>query len=53
MVGIVVEDLHHALGFYHRLGLDTAEGVADEPHAEAGTASGLRVAWDTVGLLPG
>lgn len=45
-----MEDLHHALGFYHRLGLDTAEGVADEPHAEAGTASGLRVAWDTVAL---
>jgi hypothetical protein len=49
-VGIFVEDMHPALGFYHRLGLETAEGAADEPHAEAVAASGLRVAWDTVEL---
>lgn len=45
-----MEDLHHALGFYHRLGLDTAEGAAYEPHAETVPASGLRVAWDPVAL---
>ncbi len=38
-----MEDLHHALGFYHRLGLDTAEGAAYEPHAETVPAGGHRV----------
>jgi catechol 2,3-dioxygenase-like lactoylglutathione lyase family enzyme len=51
LVGIVVNDLGASLDFYRRLGLDIPEGAEDEPHAEATTSSGLRVAWDTTDLV--
>jgi catechol 2,3-dioxygenase-like lactoylglutathione lyase family enzyme len=51
LVGIVVGDMRASLAFYRRLGLDVGEEAADEPHVEAVTASGLRVAWDTVELI--
>ena len=51
LVGIVVRDMAASLEFYRRLGLDIPEGAEEEPHAEATTPSGLRVAWDTVGLM--
>ena len=51
LVGIVVHDMEASLGFYRRLGLDIHEGAEEEPHAEATMPSGLRVAWDTVGLM--
>jgi catechol 2,3-dioxygenase-like lactoylglutathione lyase family enzyme len=51
LVGIVVRDMRASLGFYRRLGLDIPEGAEDEPHAEATTPSGMRVAWDTVELM--
>ena len=51
LVGIVVRDMRASLEFYRRLGLDMPEGAEDEPHAEATTPSGLRVAWDTVELM--
>lgn len=51
LVGIVVDDMRAALEFYSRLGLEIPEGAADEPHAEAVTPGGLRVAWDTVELI--
>jgi catechol 2,3-dioxygenase-like lactoylglutathione lyase family enzyme len=51
LVGIVVRDMGASLEFYRRLGLDIPEGAEDEPHAEATTPSGLRVAWDTAELI--
>lgn len=51
LVGIVVRDMKASLGFYRRLGLDIPEGAEEEPHAEATTPSGLRIAWDTVGIM--
>src|SRR4051812_5585703 len=46
LVGIVARDMGASLSFYRWLGLDIPEGVEDEPHVEAATPSGLRVAWD-------
>jgi catechol 2,3-dioxygenase-like lactoylglutathione lyase family enzyme len=51
LVGIVVRDMGASLEFYRRLGLNIPEGAEDEPHAEATTPSGLRVAWDTAELI--
>ena len=51
LVGIVVRDMGASLEFYRRLGLDIPEGAEDEPHAEATTPSGLRLAWDTAELI--
>lgn len=51
LVGIVVRDMGASLEFYRRLGLDIPEGAEAEPHAEATTPSGLRVAWDTAELI--
>lgn len=51
LIGIVVRDMRDSLAFYRRLGLNIPEGAEDEPHAEATTPSGLRVAWDTAELI--
>ena len=51
LVGIVTDDMRASLEFYGRLGLDIPEGAEDEPHAEAVTPGGLRVAWDTAELI--
>jgi catechol 2,3-dioxygenase-like lactoylglutathione lyase family enzyme len=51
LVGIVVHDMRTSLEFYRRLGLDIPQGAEDEPHVEATTPSGLRVAWDTAELI--
>lgn len=51
LVGIVTDDMRASLEFYGRLGLDIPEGAEDEPHAEAITPGGLRVAWDTAELI--
>jgi len=51
LVGIVTRDMSASLEFYRRLGLDIPEGTEEEPHVEATTPSGLRVAWDTVELI--
>ncbi len=51
LIGMVVRDMGASLAFYRRLGLDIPEGAESEPHVEATAASGLRVAWDTVGLI--
>ena len=51
LVGIVVRDMEASPAFYRRLGLDIPEGAEDEPHVEAPTTSGLRVAWDTAELI--
>jgi catechol 2,3-dioxygenase-like lactoylglutathione lyase family enzyme len=51
LIGIVAHDMRASLEFYRRLGLDIPEGAEDEPHAEATTRSGLRVAWDAAELI--
>ncbi len=51
LVGIVTRDMRASLAFYRRLGLVAPEGAEDEPHAEATTPGGLRVAWDTEELI--
>lgn len=51
LVGIVTRDMGASLAFYRRLGLEVPPGSEDEPHAEATTPGGLRVAWDTADLI--
>ncbi len=34
MVGVIVEDMHRAIEFYQRLGLEIPEGSDDKPHVE-------------------
>src|SRR5215208_5637370 len=50
-LGIVVRNMRTSLEFYRRLVLGTLGDVQAEPHAEATTPSGLRVAWDTAELI--
>lgn len=47
LVGIVTGDMGASLAFYRRLGLEVPPGSEDQPHVEATTPGGLRVAWDT------
>ena len=51
LVGIVARDMGASLSFYRRLGLDIPTSIEDEPHVEATTSSGLRVAWDSAELI--
>ncbi len=51
LVGIVARDMGASLSFYRRLGVHIPEGVADEPHVEATTSTGLRLAWDSAELI--
>ena len=51
LVGIVTRDMRASLAFYRKLGLVVPEGSEDEPHVEATTPGGLRVAWDTEELI--
>lgn len=51
LVGIVTRDMGASLAFYRLLGLEVPPGAEDEPHAEATTPGGLRVAWDSADLI--
>lgn len=51
LVGIVTRDMGASLEFYRRLGLEVPPGSEDEPHVEATTPGGLRVAWDSADLI--
>jgi len=51
LVGLVVADMGKALAFYRRLGLDLPAGAESEDHVEATLPGGLRLAWDTVGVI--
>jgi catechol 2,3-dioxygenase-like lactoylglutathione lyase family enzyme len=51
LVGIVARDMGASLSFYRRLGVEVPEGVEAEPHVEAITPSGLRLAWDDAALV--
>ena len=51
LFGIVARDIGASLSFYRMLGLDIPTSIEDEPHVEATTSSGLRVAWDSAELI--
>ena len=51
LVGIVTRDMRASLAFYCRLGLEAPAEAQAEPHAEATTPGGLRVARDTAELI--
>lgn len=46
-IGIIVSDLARAVDFYRLLGLEFTEVDPGDGHAEAGTASGVRVMLDS------
>lgn len=48
LIGIIVEDMAQALGFYRQLGLVIPESADTEAHVEVALPGGLRLAWDTV-----
>ncbi|WP_326690517.1 VOC family protein [Streptomyces sp. NBC_01795] len=47
LIGMVTSDMAATLTFYRRLGLDIPAGSDDQPHVEATTPGGVRIAWDT------
>ena len=49
-IGVVVQDMHAALAFYRRLGLEFPEGAetSEHGHVEATLPGGLRLMFDTV-----
>ena len=49
VVELVVSDIKASLAFYRLLGLDIPE--SDEDHVEASLPGGLRIAWDTEGVI--
>jgi len=51
LIGLVVEDMARTLAFYRLLGMEIPEDAAEEPHVEAVTPHGFRVAWDTRELM--
>ncbi|SFJ03671.1 Uncharacterized conserved protein PhnB, glyoxalase superfamily [Paenibacillus sp. UNC496MF] len=52
MIGIVVEDMGKALGFYRALGFEIPETADREPHVEI-AQKGVRIAFDTVEVARG
>lgn len=51
LVGIVVKDMPAALAFYRRLGLPIPAERDQDQHVEVLLPSGLRLAWDTEGVM--
>ena len=51
LIGIVVQDMADALGFYRLLGLEIPPEADKEPHVEVTTTGGFRIAWDTLELM--
>ncbi len=49
--GVVVKDMAAAIAFYQQLGLEFADGAADESHAETTLPGGIRLMFDTVDLM--
>ncbi len=50
LMGMTVADMKTALDFYRALGMDIPESQNTEDHVEYKVA-GLRVAWDTIGMV--
>jgi catechol 2,3-dioxygenase-like lactoylglutathione lyase family enzyme len=51
VVGIAVADMAKALAFYRALGLGFPDGAEDESHVETTLAGGLRLTFDTEGVM--
>jgi catechol 2,3-dioxygenase-like lactoylglutathione lyase family enzyme len=51
VVEIVVGDMARSLAFYRRLGLDVPAEADKEGHVEMTLPGGLRLAWDTAGII--
>ena len=50
-IGLAVADMATTLAFYRTLGLDIADEMDKEPHAEAALAGGIRLMFDTHELI--
>jgi catechol 2,3-dioxygenase-like lactoylglutathione lyase family enzyme len=50
-IGLVVADMPTTLAFYRKLGLNLADELHKEPHAEAELPGGLRLMFDTQDLI--
>lgn len=51
LIGLVVADMAASLAFYRRLGLDIPASADRQPHVEVTLPGGLRLAWDTHGVI--
>lgn len=51
LIGLVVRDMKASLDFYRRLGLALPASADNEAHVETTLPGGLRLAWDTVGVM--
>ncbi|QHF93606.1 glyoxalase [Streptomyces sp. NHF165] len=51
LIGIVTADMAASLAFYRRLGLALPPEADGAPHVEAQLPGGLRLAWDTEGVV--
>ncbi|MFE3193653.1 VOC family protein [Nocardia sp. NPDC059240] len=47
VIGIVVSDMGASVDFYRRLGVEFAEGAAQEPHVDADLGGGVKLMLDT------
>ncbi len=50
LVGLIVNNMAASLAFYRRLGFDIPPEADGEGHVES-SASGLRIAWDSVEVI--
>ncbi len=50
-IGIVCQDIRRSLTFYALLGVIVPENPGEEDHVEATLPNGLRLMWDSVGLM--
>ena len=51
VVGLVVADMAASLAFYRRLGLDIPAAADAEPHVDVALPGGLRLTFDTAGVI--
>jgi len=51
VVGVIVADMATSLDFYRLLGLDLPVELNTEEHVECLLPGGLRMAWDTTGII--
>ncbi len=52
-LGFVATDLPRSLAFYRLLGLEIPAQADSEQHVEHTLANGLRLMWDTTGIIAG
>lgn len=50
-IGIIVKDMPKALAFYRALGWEIPAEMDGEGHVEYSLPSGLRIGWDTHGII--